>query len=115
VRNVPELIPDPEDRFDRFKRFERLFRAQDTLGDFVNEILINHESQLKIREGDEHDLSLLISLSFGKGMKTFLFDPDQCRAHRGRVSRGRGGATGPRGSPNRRPDNESQDARRVPA
>lgn len=71
MTNVPELIPDPEDRLDRFKRFERLFHAQNTLGDFINEILTNHEDQLKIRQGNEHDLSLLIGASLGKGMKTF--------------------------------------------
>jgi hypothetical protein len=66
-----ELIPDPQDRSDRFKRFERLFHAQDTLGDLINDVLDNHEDQLKIREGEEHDLSLLTATSFGKGMKTY--------------------------------------------
>lgn len=70
MTDVLELIPDPQDRFDRFKRFERLFHAQNTLGDLVNEVLVNHQDQLKVRGGEEHDLSLLLATSFGKGMKT---------------------------------------------
>ena len=55
----------------RFQRFEREFRAQNFLGDLVNEILDRHEHKLKVKDGEERDLSLLISASFGKGLKTF--------------------------------------------
>lgn len=71
MTDVPELIPDPQDRFDRFKRFERLFHAQNTLGDLINDVLGRHQDHLKVRDGEEHDLSLLMATSLGKGMKTF--------------------------------------------
>lgn len=71
MTDIPELLPDPHDRFDRYKRFEFLFHAQNTLGDLLNDVLVNHEEQLKIREGEEHDVSLLVATSLGKAMKTF--------------------------------------------
>jgi hypothetical protein len=55
----------------RFHRFEREFRAQNVLGDLVNEILDKYVDNLKLKDGAERDLSLLISASFGKGLKTF--------------------------------------------
>jgi Family of unknown function (DUF5677) len=55
----------------RFQRFQREFRAQNLLGDLVNEILDRHGDKLKLKDGEERDLSLLISASFGKGLKTF--------------------------------------------
>ena len=55
----------------RFQRFEREFRAQNLLWDLVNEILDRHEDKLKLKDGEQRDLSLLISASFGKGLKTF--------------------------------------------
>lgn len=58
---------DPE----RFQRFRREFRAQNILGDLVNEVLEQHGDKLKLKDGEEHDLSLLVAASFGKGLKTF--------------------------------------------
>lgn len=55
----------------RFQRFKREFRAQNLLGDLVNEILDRHVDKLRLKNGEERDLSLLISASFGKGLKTF--------------------------------------------
>jgi len=55
----------------RFHRFDREFSAQNVLGDLVNEILDKHVDKLKLKDGEERDLSLLISASFGKGLKTF--------------------------------------------
>lgn len=66
------LMPDLFDEGSaRYNRFERLFRAQDTLNDLVNEILDQHGDKLKVRKGDEHDLSLIVASALGKGMKTF--------------------------------------------
>jgi hypothetical protein len=55
----------------RFQRFQRGFRAQNFFGDLINEILDHHVDKIKVKDGEERDLSLLISASIGKGMKTF--------------------------------------------
>jgi Family of unknown function (DUF5677) len=55
----------------RFQRFQLGFRAQNLLGDLINEILDRHVDKIKLKDGEERDLSLLISASFGKGLKTF--------------------------------------------
>jgi hypothetical protein len=61
------LFPDA---LPRYNRFQRLFQAQDSLGDVINEILDTHPDKLQVREGEERDLSLLVSAALGKGMKT---------------------------------------------
>ena len=55
----------------RFQRFQGEFRAQNLLGDLVNEILNGHRDKLKLKEGEDRDLSLLVAASLGKGLKTF--------------------------------------------
>ncbi|MCG3114117.1 MAG: DUF5677 domain-containing protein [Candidatus Manganitrophus sp. SA1] len=69
------LMPLTPNLFDgaseRHGRFERLFLAQDKLNDYINEILDGSTDKLKIMDGVEHDLSLIVSLAFGKGLKTF--------------------------------------------
>jgi hypothetical protein len=56
----------------RFERFQEEFRAQTVLGDSINEIIDQHSDKLKLRDGEERDLSLLIIASFfGKAQKTF--------------------------------------------
>lgn len=69
------LMPLAPNLFDeaseRHSRFEKLFLAQDKLNDYINEILDGSADKLKIRDGVEHDLSLIVSLAFGKGLKTF--------------------------------------------
>lgn len=74
--NAKERVMSPEIDFfaddpKRFERFQREFRPQNLLGDLVNEVLDKHGENLKLREGEECDLSLLIAGSFGKGLKTF--------------------------------------------
>ena len=45
----------------RFQRFQVEFRAQNLMGDAVNDILDHHQTEMKIREEDEHDLSLIVA------------------------------------------------------
>jgi hypothetical protein len=59
-----------QDALLRYNRFQRLFQAQDSLGDVINEILDTHTDKLQVREGEERDLSLLVAAALGKGMKT---------------------------------------------
>ena len=56
---------------DRFKKYEKLFQAQECLGQAVNDFLHEYRELLKVKGGDEHDLSLLIPAALGKGLKTF--------------------------------------------
>ena len=68
------MSPEPDlfaDDPGRFHRFAREFRAQNILGDLVNEILDKHIDKIKVKDGEERDLSVLVSVSFGKGLKTF--------------------------------------------
>ncbi len=64
---IPSLFDEASARYNRFKR---LFQAQNTLNDLVNEILGRHGDKLKVRKGNEHDLSLIIASALGKGMKS---------------------------------------------
>ena len=65
------LPPNPfPDVLPRYRRFERLFQAQDSLGDVINEIFDTQTDKLQVREGQEEDLSLLVIAALGKGMKT---------------------------------------------
>jgi hypothetical protein len=63
---------DPEREKDaeaRFYRFEKSFKAEARVWDLVNEIL--DKADIKIRDGKERDLSLLVGASLGKALKTF--------------------------------------------
>ncbi|KFI23944.1 hypothetical protein [Nitrosococcus oceani] len=56
----------------RYERFQQEFRAQNILGDCINEIIDQHGDKLELRDGEERDLSLLVaSAFFGKAQKTF--------------------------------------------
>ncbi|MCI0626994.1 MAG: DUF5677 domain-containing protein [Acidobacteria bacterium] len=63
-----DLFPEAQQRY---QKFERLFQAQNTLGDAVNTILDRHSEKLKVQEGEEHDLSLVVAAGLGKAIKTF--------------------------------------------
>ncbi|MFQ5873699.1 MAG: DUF5677 domain-containing protein [Dehalococcoidia bacterium] len=63
-----DLFPEAQQRY---RKFERLFQAQNTLGDAVNTILDKHTDKLKVREGEERDLSLVVAAGLGKAIKTF--------------------------------------------
>src|SRR5713226_5116717 len=58
-----------KDKAALFRRFHRLFKAQSELWDASNELLDHHP--VKVRAGDEHDLSLFVAASLGKALKTF--------------------------------------------
>ena len=60
----------------RFTRFQKLFQLQGNLWDLVNDLL--DHTEVKLRKGDEHDLSLLVGASFGKALKTFYGINDLC-------------------------------------
>jgi hypothetical protein len=56
----------------RFERFQEEFRAQSILDDSINTIIGQYSDKLKLRDGEERDLSLLLKASFfGKAQKTF--------------------------------------------
>jgi hypothetical protein len=56
----------------RYYRFQQEFKAQNLLGDLINEVFDQYNSQLTIREGEERDLSILVVAAvFGKAQKTF--------------------------------------------
>lgn len=65
---TPRLFAEAEDRNQRYEQF---FRAQDFLGDRINEILEEYNDKMKVRHGSEQNLSLLVVAALGKGMKTF--------------------------------------------
>jgi hypothetical protein len=58
-----------KDQRQRFGRLKQHFEGGAALWDIVNELLDQHE--IKVRDGDEHDLSLLVGASLGKALKTF--------------------------------------------
>src|SRR6266446_2840578 len=60
----------------RFRRFQNVFQLQCHLWDLVNHLL--EYAELKLRSGDERDLSLLVGASFGKVLKTFYGINDLC-------------------------------------
>jgi len=60
----------------RSRRFEPLFRAQTEMWDLVGKILDDHE--ITLREGIEHDLSLVVGTSLTKALKTFVSIQDLC-------------------------------------
>ncbi len=62
----------------RFRRFQKLFQLQGNLWDLVNNLL--DHAEVKLRDGDERDLSLLVGASFGKALKTFCGIHDLCLA-----------------------------------
>jgi hypothetical protein len=53
----------------RYARLKRHFDAQAIVWDAVNDLLDHHE--VKVRDGADHDLSLLVGASLGKALKTF--------------------------------------------
>src|SRR6267142_2368879 len=56
----------------RYERFQKHFITQNIIDDVIDEICEKHSDVLKEREGEERDLSRLISgLCFGKAHKTF--------------------------------------------
>lgn len=66
------LAPDLfDDAGPRFERFERLFRAQDDLGDLVNQVLDEEGDKIKVRDGPDRPLSVLMGPALGKAMKSF--------------------------------------------
>lgn len=72
---------DPERRKDaeaRYKRFEKLFKVQARLWELANTLLDRHE--LKLRDGKERPLSVVVGASLGKAMKTFFGINDLCLA-----------------------------------
>jgi hypothetical protein len=54
----------------RFARFEHLFPAQDALADLVNQVLDEGDT-LKIRDGPDRPMSVLMGSALGKAMKSF--------------------------------------------
>jgi hypothetical protein len=64
----PERIRDAEARY---RRFPKLFKAQARLWDLVNVLLDQEGAKFRVRDGAEHDLSLLVGASLGKAMKSF--------------------------------------------
>ncbi len=62
----------------RIIRFEKHFNAQNIIGNLLDEIFDCHEDKLKIREGDERDLSILIGCSIAKAIKSFTAIRDIC-------------------------------------
>ncbi len=63
----PERVKDAEARF---RRFEKVFKVHGRLYDLANVLLDQEAEKLKIRTGDERDLSLLVCASLGKALKT---------------------------------------------
>ena len=65
----------------RFQRFEKVFLALDQLGDYINSVLSSED--MRIRDGREQDLSLLVVAALGKGLKTFQAISNLCLLGRG--------------------------------
>jgi hypothetical protein len=65
-----------KDNHERLKRFERRFRIQFRMWDLVNALF--DQETLKLRGGDERDLSLLVGASLGKALKTFAGVHELC-------------------------------------
>jgi Family of unknown function (DUF5677) len=64
------FFPDPElHQRERYERFRSLFRAHDTLGDLINNVLDKDGERMKVRDGRERLLSMLVSTALGRGMK----------------------------------------------
>jgi len=56
----------------RYERFQQEFKAQNILGDLINEVFDQYNSKLNMRDGNERDLSILVAAAFfGKAQKTF--------------------------------------------
>src|SRR5687767_5380058 len=64
----PDLFSDAAPRF---RRFERLFLAHDTVGNCVNEVLDREETRMRVRDGPDRFLSLVMAGALGRGMKSF--------------------------------------------
>lgn len=55
----------------RYERFEHHFLAQAFLQEKVEEVSEKSGESIKVRKGDERNLSLVVALSYAKGLKTF--------------------------------------------
>src|SRR6266850_8595023 len=56
----------------RYKRFKQEFTAQGIIDDVVDVLLERHADALKLRDGEENDLSRLVGgFCFAKAHKTF--------------------------------------------
>lgn len=53
----------------RFRRFAKLFRIQARIWELVNDVL--DHADIKVRDGAERDLSLVVGASLGKALKAF--------------------------------------------
>jgi Family of unknown function (DUF5677) len=66
-----------EDAAARLTRFEVLFRAQEHVNDLINRVL--NREEIRLHDGDRQgDLSLIVSASLAKAMKTFAAVRDLC-------------------------------------
>lgn len=66
------LSPDAfDDATPRFERFERLFLAHDTVGDSMNEVLDHEQPKMRVRDGPDRILSIVMAAALGRAMKTF--------------------------------------------
>lgn len=67
-----ELAPDVFDgASDRFKRHGKLFDTQNFLGKASNRFFDEYKDSLKVKEGEDRNLSILVGAALGKGLKTF--------------------------------------------
>jgi len=75
-RSEPSVKTDPfadsilEGTRERYARFARLFRLQGDVGDLVNRVLDEEGAKIKIRDGEDRLLSVIIGPLLGKAMKT---------------------------------------------
>lgn len=56
---------------ERYQRFARHLRLQDAVGDRVNQVLDEETAKIKIRDGEQRLLSVLMGPLLGKALKTF--------------------------------------------
>jgi len=71
----PEQVKDAEARF---RRFEKTFSLHGRLYGLANVLLDQEGEKLKVRVGDERDLSLLVYASLGKALKSVYAINELC-------------------------------------